>query len=92
MNSSIEIICLEKPAFYELLTQTYEHIKMLSQARDKWLSTEEAMDRLKIKSKTTLQKLRDENKIKFAQPEKKWIVYDADSIDAYLQKHTNTLE
>jgi len=37
--------------------------------------------------KTTLQKLRDEGKIRFSQPEKKIILYDSLSIDSYLEKH-----
>jgi len=56
---------------------------------DKWISPEEAMTKLRIKSKTTLQKLRDEGKIRFSQPEKKIILYDSESIKEYLEKHSN---
>ncbi|RYZ84994.1 MAG: DNA-binding protein, partial [Proteobacteria bacterium] len=42
---------------------------------------------LKIKSKTTLQKLRDEGKIRFSQPQKKLILYDRDSINTYLEQN-----
>jgi predicted site-specific integrase-resolvase len=55
--------------------------------KDKWISDEEAMEFLNIKSKTTLQKFRDEGKIRFSQPEKKIILYDRDSINAYLEKN-----
>ena len=44
------------------------------------------MKKLRIKSKATLQKMRDEGVIKFSQPEKKIILYDADSINDYLEK------
>lgn len=54
---------------------------------DKWISTDEAMQKLRISSKTTLQKLRDEGKIRFSQPEKKHIVYDVDSINEYFEKN-----
>ena len=54
---------------------------------DKWISTEEAMQKLRISSKTTLQKLRDEGKIRFSQPEKKHIVYDVDSINDCFEKN-----
>ena len=54
---------------------------------DKWISSEEAMQKLRISSKTTLQKLRDEGKIRFSQPEKKLILYDVDSIYQYLETH-----
>lgn len=55
--------------------------------RDKWIDGAEAMQMLRIKSKTTLQKLRDEGRIRYSQPEAKVILYDRDSIDAYLEKH-----
>jgi hypothetical protein len=38
-----------------------------------------------------MNKLRDEGSIRFSRPEKNWIVYDADSIDNYLQKHIKEL-
>lgn len=41
------------------------------------------MRRLNISSKTTLQKFRDEGKIRFSLPEKKIIPYDADSINEH---------
>lgn len=42
---------------------------------------------MRIKSKTTLQKLRDEGKIRFSQSKQKIILYDAISGDTYLEKH-----
>ena len=78
----MEVICLEDEAFYALFEQVVQRIK-----EDKWISPEEAMQKLRITSKTTLQKLRDEGKIRFSQPEKKLILYDIDSIYLYLEKH-----
>ena len=46
------------------------------------------MLKLRIKSKTTLQKLRDEGLIKFSLPNKKIILYSTDSINEYLEKHS----
>lgn len=43
------------------------------------------MHAMNIKSKTTLQKLRDEGKIRFTQPQKKIILYDRESIEQYLE-------
>jgi predicted site-specific integrase-resolvase len=40
-----------------------------------------------ISSKTTLQKFRDEGRIRFAQPDRKIILYDRDSINEYLEKN-----
>ncbi len=85
----MEVICLEDEAFYQLIEKVVSRIKEKEAIKlDKWLSTEEAMDMLKIKSKTTLQKLRDEGRIRFSQPERKIILYDRDSINDYLEKHS----
>jgi hypothetical protein len=84
----MEVICLEDAAFYSLVEQVFERLKDKEKAKeDKWISAEEAMQKLHISSKTTLQKLRDEGKIRFSQPEKKHIVYDLKSIYEYLEKH-----
>ena len=84
----MEVICLEDGAFYAFVEQVFQRLKEKEKAEDKWISAEEAMHKLRITSKTTLQKLRDEGKIRFSQPEKKIILYDIDSIYAYLEKHT----
>jgi hypothetical protein len=85
---AMEIICLQDEAFYALIEQVIDRIKDKNgDCEDKWISGEEAMQKLRITSKTTLQKLRDEGKIRFSQPEKKMILYDLDSIHAYLEKH-----
>lgn len=85
----MQVICLEEKAFYNLVEQVVERLKEKNNITlDKWVSNEEAMRLLNIKSKTTLQKLRDEGKIRFSQPEKKIILYDRDSINDYLDKHS----
>ena len=87
----MEVICLEDEAFYALLEQVVQRIKGKEGIQeDKWISTEEAMHKLRIKSTTTLQKLRDEGKIRFSQTEKKLILYALESIYDYLNKHTTT--
>ena len=86
----MEVICLSDEAFYALIETVVARIKEKASIKgDKWISDEEAMAKLRIKSKTTLQKLRDEGKIRFSQPEKKIILYDTDSIDLYLDKYSN---
>lgn len=88
----MEVICLEEEAFYALLEMVIARIKEKENIKeDKWISAEEAMAKLRIRSKTTLQKLRDEGKIRFSQPEKKIILYDSESIKLYLEKHTNDI-
>ncbi|MEO1262979.1 MAG: helix-turn-helix domain-containing protein [Bacteroidota bacterium] len=87
-GSNLNIICLEEEAFFALLEQSVERLQA-KQGRepDVWISDQEAMQLLRIKSKTTLQKLRDEGAIRFSQPMKKHIVYDRSSILNYLEKH-----
>lgn len=85
----MEVICMEDEAFYELIERVVNRVKEKNGVKeDKWISPEEAMQKLRITSKTTLQKLRDEGKIRFSQPEKKHIVYDIDSINGYFDKHS----
>jgi hypothetical protein len=82
----LEIICVESEAFYKLLEEVLRRFKPNeTQQSDKWVSGAEAMKMLRIKSKATLQKMRDEGRIRFTQPEKKIILYDADSIKDYLE-------
>lgn len=84
----MQVICLEDQAFYALINEVVQRIKdQQGIKQDKWISGEEAMLLLRISSKTTLQKLRDEGKIRFSQPEKKIILYDVDSIYEFLEKN-----
>lgn len=84
----MNVICLEEPAFYLLIETVVNRLKEKNHlVIDKWISGEEAMKKLRITSKTTLQKLRDEGKIRFSQPEKKIILYDSHSINEYLEKN-----
>ena len=86
MMDKIEIVCLESEAFYRLLEILLQRfVKSQDSKNDKWVSGPEAMKLLRIKSKTTLQKLRDEGRIRFSQPDKKIILYDTDSIREYLE-------
>lgn len=84
----MNVICLEDQAFYSLIEQVVTRLKESSNAKeDKWISGDEAMGMLRVTSKSTLQKMRDEGKIRFSQPEKKIILYDRDSIYQYLDNH-----
>jgi len=84
----MEVVCLQEEAFYALFDKVVEHVE--SKRKDapaKWIDAEEAMTLLNIKSTTTLQKLRDEGKIRFSQPQKKIILYDRNSIMEYIEQH-----
>ena len=85
----MNVICLEEKAFYALIDKVFDHIKERTIQQEKWIPGEEAMRKLNIKSKTTLQKLRNEGKIRYSQPQKKVILYDSDSINEYLEDNTH---
>ena len=87
----MEVICFEDRAFFAMIDKLELYIdnkKPKLVQGDKWISGIEAMNMLRIKSKTTLQKLRDEGKIRYAQPEKKIVLYDRQSIEDYLEDFT----
>lgn len=91
-GSNIKVICLQSEAFYSLIDSLTTYIKEKHFiAKDKWVGQMEAMKQLNIKSKTTLQKLRDTGKIRFTQPERKIILYDTASINEYLEKHVKEI-
>jgi hypothetical protein len=57
----MQAICLKDEAFYALVDKLANYLKEKHGVKeDKWISGEEAMKRLRITSKSTLQKLRDE--------------------------------
>lgn len=87
----MEVICLQDEAFYKLIEEVVDRIKEKQKiTQDKWVSPERAMEILNIKSKTTLQKLRDNGEIVFTQPQKKIILYDYESLMEYLDNYKKT--
>ncbi|MGI4886129.1 MAG: helix-turn-helix domain-containing protein [Janthinobacterium lividum] len=86
---AIEIIALEEKAFWELVNRVTAELiaKHGEKALSRWIDGTEAMQMLRIKSPTTLQKLRDTGAIRFSQPEKKIILYDRESILDFIEKH-----
>ena len=84
----MEVICLESEALFSLVEQVVERIKEKNNiTHDKWIDGETAMKLLGIKSKTTLQFMRDNGKIRFTQPKRKIILYDRDSIMEFLDNN-----
>jgi hypothetical protein len=82
------VICIESKAFEALVDRLVSYIQKEHQRGDiRWLTTEQAMAKLNITSKTTLQNLRDSGKIRYTQPMKKVVLYDRDSISHYLESH-----
>jgi len=88
----MEVICLQDEAFYQLIEEVVERLKEKHNIKnDKWVSPECAMELLNIKSKTTLQNLRDTGAIVYTQPQRKIILYDYDSLMGYLDTHTKNI-
>ena len=86
----MKVICIEDKAFDALMERVIQQIRNAwGLKEDKWISPEEAMRKLRIKSKTTLQKMRDEGLIRFSHPERRIILYDSESIDDYLNGYAN---
>ena len=84
----MDVICLETEAFYSLIEEVVSRIREKDQiTTEKWISTEEAMTLLHVKSKSTLQQLRDEGLIRYSPPNKKIILYDRESVLEYLETH-----
>ena len=83
------IIMIDEGDLEKLVQQVTKRllVELKSDAHDRWISAEEAMKKLGITSTTTLQKYRDEGKIRFSQPSKKVIQYDRFSIDEFLNKN-----
>lgn len=84
----MNVICLQDEAFFSLVEEVVERVKKeRGETEDRWVRTEDAMTLLGIKSKSTLQKLRDEGKIRFSQPYRKIILYDRHSILEFIDKN-----
>lgn len=84
----MQVVCLQEEAFYALFDKVVEHLEEKHKEEPlQWIDGEEAMLILNISSKTTLQKLRDEGKIRYSQPQKRIILYDRYSIHEYIENH-----
>ena len=85
------VISIHSSAFYELLDIVLNKVgeRLNSTKQSKWINTEEAMQMLHIRSKTTLLQLRNEGKIRYSQPQHKIILYDSESITKYIEKHAH---
>ena len=87
-TSNNDVICLETIAFYRLIDEVVARLEQHNrEPQYRWVYDQEAMALLGITSRTTLQKYRDEGRIRYTQPSKKVILYDRESILAFLDKH-----
>ena len=85
----MKVILIDDEAFLELLDRVLQHVeqKIAQEKKNNWLTPKQTMKALNISSKTTLQRYRDEGKIRYAQPSRKIILYDPKSIDNFLNSH-----
>jgi hypothetical protein len=84
--NNMNVITIEDEAFYSLINTVLRHVDKKIGTKEKWVSAVEAMRMLGIKSKTTLQRYRDEGRLRFSQPDRKIILYDIDSIFEFLDR------
>lgn len=54
---------------------------------DKWMDIEDVMMTLRIKSRSTIQDLRNRGELRFCKINSKTILYDRSSVNEYIQKH-----
>ena len=76
------VICINSGAFYALIDEVVAHIDVKHGVprENNWIDADAAMEMLKITSRTTLQNMRDEGKIRFFKTSPKNILYDRNSI------------
>jgi len=86
----MEVICLEDEAFLKLVETVVKHIEEKDKINvNPWISQQDAMKLLKIKSPTSMQDLRNQNEIIFSKPRPKIILYNYNSILKYLEDKSN---
>jgi len=73
-----------------LVEKVLDRLQTNSEVLPKWIDEEEAKALLHVKSKTTIQKLRNEGLIRYSQLGKKMILYDRDSILAYIETNAKS--
>ena len=83
-------ICLENPLLKNLVKALAEELSTNQNEEEDWITTEEAMSILKISSKTTLKKYRDQNDIKYSAPiGSKHILYSKSSLLKFIEDKAN---
>ncbi|MCB9227527.1 MAG: helix-turn-helix domain-containing protein [Chitinophagales bacterium] len=88
----MKVICLESVAFYQLVEQVVSKLKIEKKVvNEEWIDTNEVMALLKIKSKTTLQKLRDEGAIRYSELTAKHFLYFKPSVLSYIEKNAKDI-
>ena len=80
----------KNPLLKNLVKALAEELSTNQNEEDDWITTEEAMSILKISSKTTLKKYRDQNDIKYSAPiGSKHILYSKSSLLKFIEDKAN---
>lgn len=90
MDKSIHgkpLLVVDQDSLRLLLEELLQSIPIQISEKE-WITLEETMEMLNLKSKTSIQKLRDKGEIEFTQPMKKIILYRRSSVLEYLEKHS----
>ncbi|MEQ9404334.1 MAG: helix-turn-helix domain-containing protein [Cyclobacteriaceae bacterium] len=84
-------ICLDPEFLVKSVETNIDHTcpGYQGKSKDVWIDDDEAMNLLRITSKTTLQKLRDTDKIQFSKVTSKIILYNRESIEQLLEENKN---
>ena len=86
----MQVISIEEQSFYQLLDKVITEMEQkFGKKEDEWIHETNAMKLLGIRSKTSMQRLRDHDMIKFTQPSRKIILYHKPSLLEYLESHAN---
>lgn len=90
MKEKVNIIVIDESSFYDLIKEIVSQLTDTNNYKntdDEWINEKSAMDLLKIKSKVTLAKYRNEGRIEYSQLSSKKILYRKASIQEYLLKN-----
>jgi hypothetical protein len=87
-NDSIQFVQMHSETFYEIIKQVTLRLNQGKNEQKKWITLAETKALLKIKSSTTVLRLRNEGKIRFSNLTNKKIYYDYDSIIEYLESNS----
>ena len=86
---SAQTISINTDAFYELLDQVLQRITEVHglEKADRWVSADECMKILNIKSRTSLWELKSQGKIAYSQVSRKIVLYDRFSVLDYINQN-----
>ncbi|MEO8174939.1 MAG: helix-turn-helix domain-containing protein [Sediminibacterium sp.] len=83
----MNMIMIDEDSLIDLVARVIEHFNSRQQQSNrKWLTPKETEKLLNIK-RVSLYKLRVSGKIRYSQPQKHVILYDAESIESYLEEN-----